>query len=136
VLVPPLPVEPPVIDVPLVTVLLGPPLSLEQPVTARQAALPATTITEIIFVVRIGKVPFEKRKSSAFPKTKPIKNSGGIRTNCGVERGAFAGDFLASSELDACAVTEGRASPSRRVWPPRATALACFSRSRNALPRE
>jgi hypothetical protein len=35
------------------------PLSLEQPVTAKQVALPATTTIEIKFVVRIGNVPFE-----------------------------------------------------------------------------
>jgi hypothetical protein len=57
--VPPLPVEPPVIDVPAVPFTFGPPLSLEQPVTARRAALPATKIIEAKLVVRIGNVPFE-----------------------------------------------------------------------------
>jgi hypothetical protein len=55
----PPPVEPPVIDVPPVRLVFGSLLSLEQPATDQQAALPATTITEIRLVVRIGNVPFE-----------------------------------------------------------------------------
>jgi hypothetical protein len=38
---------------------LGSLLSLEQPATDQQAALPATATTEIRLVVRIGNVPFK-----------------------------------------------------------------------------
>jgi hypothetical protein len=54
--VPPLLVEPPVIDVLPVRFTFGSPPSLEQPVTARRAALPATKIIEAKLVVRIGNI--------------------------------------------------------------------------------
>jgi hypothetical protein len=77
--VPPLPDEPPVIDVSPVRVPPVPALSLEQAVSAKRAAPPATAIIEVFIVVRIGQRPFEMRASSAAPGAKPIMINGRSR---------------------------------------------------------
>jgi hypothetical protein len=76
---PPLPDEPPVIDVSPDRVPPVPALSLEQAVSAKRVALPATTTIEVFIVVRIGQRPFEVRASSAAPRAKAIMINGRSR---------------------------------------------------------
>jgi len=102
----PLPDEPPVIAVPPVWRLPSLPASLEQPMKAKQATLPAPTTIEIKFVVRIGQRSFQERVSRALPKAKPItikrRSRNGRRANSKCSQ-----QFPAAFELDECAVTCG-----------------------------